>query len=119
MGSIETRVAWIRAIRGRMPGLMSRQAYLVSSPPSLPGEGGRFGVGNGVSHCDAFNGDADGICSLLQLRLDAPRESTLVTGVKRDIALLERIPAKRGDTVTALDISVDTNRAALLSLLDR
>lgn len=72
-----------------------------------------------MSHFDAFNGDADGICSLLQLRLDAPRESTLVTGVKRDIALLERIPAKRGDTVTALDISVDTNRAALLSLLDR
>jgi hypothetical protein len=72
-----------------------------------------------VSHFDAFNGDADGICSLLQLRLDAPCESTLVTGVKRDIALLERIPAKRGDTVTALDISADTNRAALLALLDR
>ena len=72
-----------------------------------------------MSHFDAFNGDADGICSLLQLRLDAPRESTLVTGVKRDIALLERIPATRGDAVTALDISADTNRAALRSLLDR
>jgi hypothetical protein len=72
-----------------------------------------------VSHFDAFNGDADGICSLLQLRLDSPRESTLVTGVKRDIALLQRIAANRGDTVTALDISVDTNRAALHSLLDR
>jgi hypothetical protein len=72
-----------------------------------------------VSHFDAFNGDADGICSLVQLRLDSPRESTLVTGVKRDIALLERISAQRGDTVTALDISADTNRAALLSLLDR
>jgi hypothetical protein len=72
-----------------------------------------------MSHFDAFNGDADGICSLLQLRLDSPRESTLVTGVKRDIALLERIAATRGDTVTALDISADTNRAALRSLLDR
>ncbi len=72
-----------------------------------------------MSHFDAFNGDADGICSLLQLRLDSPRESTLVTGAKRDIALLQRIPATRGDTVTALDISADTNRAALLSLLDR
>lgn len=72
-----------------------------------------------MSHFDAFNGDADGICSLLQLRLTTPRESTLVTGVKRDIALLERIPAQRGDAVTALDISVDANRSALLSLLDR
>ena len=72
-----------------------------------------------MSHFDAFNGDADGICSLLQLRLDSPRDSTLVTGVKRDIALLERIAATRGDTVTALDISVETNRAALRSLLDR
>jgi len=71
-----------------------------------------------VSHFDAFNGDADGICSLLQLRLDSPRESTLVTGVKRDIALLERIPAARGDSVTALDISADTNRTALRALLD-
>jgi len=72
-----------------------------------------------VSHFDAFNGDADGICSLLQLRLDAPRDATLVTGVKRDIALLARVSATRGDTVTALDISVDTNRAALLALLER
>jgi hypothetical protein len=72
-----------------------------------------------VSHFDAFNGDADGICSLLQLRLDVPRESTLVTGVKRDIALLERIPAVRGESVTALDVSADTNRTALTALLDR
>jgi hypothetical protein len=72
-----------------------------------------------VKHFDAFNGDADGICSLLQLRLDSPRTSTLVTGVKRDIALLERVPAARGDTVTALDISADTNRIALRALLDR
>ena len=72
-----------------------------------------------MTHFDAFNGDADGICSLLQLRLTTPRESTLVTGVKRDIALLERIPAQRGDAVTALDISVEVNRTALLSLLDR
>ena len=72
-----------------------------------------------MKHFDVFNGDADGICSLLQLRFDSSRDSTLVTGVKRDIALLERVPAQRGDTVTALDISVDTNRTALRSLLDR
>lgn len=62
---------------------------------------------------DVFNGDADGICALQQLRLAEPLESTLVTGVKRDIGLLERVAAGEGDTVTVLDISLDKNRAAL------
>src|SRR4051812_15033212 len=70
-----------------------------------------------TTHYDAFNGDADGICSLVQLRLDQPIESVLVTGAKRDIALLQRVDARAGDTVCALDISVDTNRDALLRLL--
>ncbi|MGB5082223.1 MAG: acetyltransferase, partial [Burkholderiales bacterium] len=35
---------------------------------------------------DVFNGDADGLCSLRQLRLAEPAESQLVTGVKRDIS---------------------------------
>ena len=30
---------------------------------------------------DVFNGDADGICALLQLRLQQPRESLRITGV--------------------------------------
>jgi len=72
-----------------------------------------------VTHFDVFNGDADGICSLLQLRLAAPGESVLVTGAKRDITLLQRVPAQRGDTVTALDISAANNREALLALLER
>jgi hypothetical protein len=72
-----------------------------------------------MAHYDVFNGDADGICALHQLRLEEPRESTLVTGVKRDIALLARVPAKDGDTVTALDISASTNRPALDALLSR
>ena len=66
----------------------------------------------------AFNGDADGLCALQQLRLADPCEATLVTGVKRDIHLLERIDARPGDTVTALDISLDQNRAGLLRLLE-
>ncbi|PUE05199.1 MAG: acetyltransferase, partial [Candidatus Sedimenticola endophacoides] len=45
---------------------------------------------------DVFNGDADGICALLQLRREEPREAVLVTGVKRDIALLERVDAGAG-----------------------
>lgn len=68
---------------------------------------------------DAFNGDADGICALHQLRLAEPVESRLVTGVKRDIALLQRISAGAGDVVTALDIAVEKNIAPLQRLLDK
>jgi hypothetical protein len=72
-----------------------------------------------MNHFDVFNGDADGICALHQLRLSQPRGSVLVSGVKRDIALLERVDARAGDRVTVLDISLDRNRAALLRLLER
>ncbi len=68
---------------------------------------------------DVFNGDADGICALLQLRQHTPCSSHLVTGVKRDIALLQRVEAQAGDQVTVLDISLDKNRQALLALLER
>ena len=66
---------------------------------------------------DIFNGDADGICALHQLRLDEPRDSVLITGVKRDIALLEQVTAGAGDRLTVLDISLKTNSAALSRLL--
>lgn len=72
-----------------------------------------------MTQFDVFNGDADGLCALHQLRLETPLESVLVTGVKRDIALLQRVPAQRGDAVTALDISAATNHDALVALLDR
>jgi hypothetical protein len=72
-----------------------------------------------MTHFDVFNGDADGICSLLQLRLATPIDSVLITGAKRDIALLRRVDAQAGDEVTALDISVAVNRQALLALLAR
>src|SRR5690348_1748736 len=71
-----------------------------------------------MAHFDVFNGDADGICALHQLRLAEPLESTLITGVKRDIELVKRVRARSGDHVTVLDISFDKNREALLSLLD-
>lgn len=66
----------------------------------------------------AFNGDADGLCALQQLRLADPQEAQLITGVKRDIKLLDRALAGVGDEVVALDISLDTNRAGLTRLLD-
>jgi hypothetical protein len=66
---------------------------------------------------DAFNGDADGICALHQLRLAEPVESTLITGVKRYIGLLKKIDAAAGDEINALDIAVEKNAAALAALL--
>jgi single-stranded DNA-specific DHH superfamily exonuclease len=68
---------------------------------------------------DVFNGDADGICALHQLRLATPVDGILVTGLKRDIRLLERVDAQAGDHVTVLDVSLDANRVALLTLLAR
>ncbi|TEW50713.1 DHH family phosphoesterase [Psychromonas algicola] len=69
-------------------------------------------------HYDIFNGDADGIISLLQLRLSSPLTSTLVTGVKRNIQLLQTISVNAEDSVTVLDISMEKNIEALLSSLN-
>lgn len=66
---------------------------------------------------DIFNGDADGICALQQLRLEEPRDSVLVTGVKRDIRLLSRVAAGAGDELTVLDISLRSNAKDLERLL--
>jgi hypothetical protein len=68
-------------------------------------------------HYDIYNGDADGICALLQLRLNQPLESTLVTGVKRDINLMSKVTANAGDRLTVLDVSLDKNRDALNNAL--
>jgi hypothetical protein len=67
---------------------------------------------------DVFNGDADGICALHQLRLADPKDSVLITGVKRDIALVKQVEADANDDVTILDISLDKNRDALLRVLN-
>ncbi|MGZ5079069.1 MAG: DHH family phosphoesterase [Usitatibacter sp.] len=72
-----------------------------------------------MRHFDVFNGDADGICALHQLRLAEPADAQLVTGLKRDIELLESVPAGDGDVVTVLDISLDRNFRALMALLGR
>ncbi|HEY0719894.1 MAG TPA: acetyltransferase [Gammaproteobacteria bacterium] len=70
-----------------------------------------------TKYIDVFNGDADGLCALQQLRLADPQEGVLVSGPKRDISLLQRVTAQAGDHVTVLDISLDKNREALLGLL--
>ena len=70
-----------------------------------------------MNYFDVFNGDADGICALHQMRLANPVESTLITGVKRDISLLKKVQAAAGDQILVLDISLDKNRDDLERLL--
>ncbi|MBI5660082.1 MAG: acetyltransferase [Nitrosomonadales bacterium] len=67
---------------------------------------------------DVFNGDADGLCALHQLRLALPAAAELVTGVKRDIKLLDRVNAGAGEQVSVFDISLDSNRGGLMRLLE-
>ena len=62
---------------------------------------------------DIFNGDADGIIALLQLRLADPVDAQLITGVKRDIKLVEKVDVQAGDELTVLDISMEKNMAGL------
>lgn len=69
-------------------------------------------------HYDIFNGDADGIISLLQLRLANPIESVLITGIKRDIELVKQVPLDKADSLTILDISMAKNSVALEKVLD-
>ncbi|MBL0710689.1 MAG: DHH family phosphoesterase [Colwellia sp.] len=72
-------------------------------------------------HFDVFNGDADGIIALLQLRLSQvhpqPKNITLVTGVKRDISLLKQVDTSSATSVVVLDISLEKNIEALDNLL--
>lgn len=69
-------------------------------------------------HYDVFNGDADGIIALLQLRLAEPKSAQLVTGVKRDIQLLDNIKVGVGDSLTVLDISMSRNQQGLRQALE-
>jgi hypothetical protein len=71
-----------------------------------------------LDHC-AFNGDADGLCALQQLRLagELAENVRLVSGVKRDIALLQRVQASPGERVTVLDIAHEQNRSDVARLL--
>jgi hypothetical protein len=71
-----------------------------------------------MTHVDVFNGDADGICALAQVRNADPRPSRLVTGVKRDIALVAKAGLTAGDEATVLDISFDKNRDAVVAALE-
>ena len=72
---------------------------------------------------DVFNGDADGLFAAHQLRLAEPGPDParvrVVTGLKREIALLERIevPVAGALDLRVFDIALARNRAALDRLL--
>jgi hypothetical protein len=69
---------------------------------------------------DVFNGDADGLIARHQYRLAFPASHIrLVTGVKRDVALLSRVEASPGDHVFVFDVSYDTNAESAQELLQR
>ncbi len=71
-----------------------------------------------MKYIDVFNGDADGLCALVQLRRDDPQESDIVTGVKRDINLLKQVDAGEDMHVTVLDISFEKNVSDVARLLE-
>lgn len=74
-----------------------------------------------VSEIDIFNGDADGLFAAHQLRLAEPGPDpaavAVVTGLKREIALLERIAPAADLQLRVFDISLARNRSALERLL--
>ena len=59
----------------------------------------------------AYNGDADGICSMVQWGLVHGIEGKRITGVKRDIELLDRIHPHDADEVIVMDISLARNHS--------
>ena len=67
---------------------------------------------------DVFNGDADGLCALQQLRLHNPLDDAhLVTGPKRETSLLRKIPTVEPTDIIVLDVSLRANRSDAERLL--
>jgi len=77
-----------------------------------------------MTYIDVFNGDADGIFSLIQMRKAKPvkaSEQKLISGVKRDNSLIKKISDGEADAaiITALDISFDKNTDDLKRVLEK
>ncbi len=68
-------------------------------------------------HYDIFNGDADGIFALHQYRLAHPQpDAKRITGVKRDIKLLNQVEDVQNCDLTVFDVSLDSNRLPLTKI---
>jgi hypothetical protein len=72
-----------------------------------------------VNRFDVCNGDADGLCAVVQWRLAHPAPATLITGLKRDIELLQQVQAAPGDEVLVCDLSMQRNLPALQRVLQQ
>ena len=71
-----------------------------------------------ATHIDVCNGDADGLCAVVQWRLHEPLAARLITGLKRDIELLDRVQAVPGDELLVCDLSMRRNLRPLMRLLE-
>jgi len=72
-----------------------------------------------MSAFDVFNGDADGVLALHQFRLAHPQESTLITGVKRDVNLIGQLRDQCDARVVVFDISLEINQQEVLAAIAR
>ncbi len=73
-----------------------------------------------ISVCFVFNGDADGLISQHLMGLSGVIPTLRVTGLKREIKLLERLPSLLDVAdVYVFDISLDVNRGELTPLLEK
>lgn len=68
---------------------------------------------------DVFNGDADGILALHQFRMAFPENNTLVTGVKRDVKLIQHLVEEKEAKVSVFDISLESNQDKVQTCLDQ
>jgi hypothetical protein len=64
-----------------------------------------------------FNGDADGLISQHLLFLSGIKPGLRITGVKRDIALMAKLPADYPGDVHVLDLGFKSNASAALAYL--
>ena len=70
-----------------------------------------------INYTDVFNGDADDISALIEYSLSYPAKSELITGVKRNISLLDKASTKPRNKISVFDISWNNNSTALKRLL--
>jgi oligoribonuclease NrnB/cAMP/cGMP phosphodiesterase (DHH superfamily) len=71
-----------------------------------------------MKYYDFFNGDADGIISLHQYRLQFPQKSEVFTGVKRDVKLLRHALEIKNSTLSVVDISLLSNKDYINEILN-
>ncbi len=69
--------------------------------------------------CFVFNGDADGLISQHLQELDGIAPTLRITGLKREIVLLDRLPGLETANIHVFDISLDVNRSVLMNLLEK